>query len=702
LPVAPSDLVYGYVRGRYILAVGDTVSDFDRLPDIRPAVGTVRFRWLGSALVATQPIPTAVVPLIVDATIDPLTGDLLDEAGGVGVWLVAGRYEVTFRFVGVTVPSFQIEVFNTHTERAPLDLPGAAPLTPAPGERFIVNEQVYRDTLAAAQRAESAAASVVIPTDEQIAARVADPTSQTSRALEPRFLAKSATIDASQLPASAKSRSGARPVGQSEIVHSVKDYGAAGNGLTDDTAAVAAALAAIPSPPNAFGDVAMRLHFPAGRYVLAGPLATSKRVIVSGDGPQVTILYRKTGASGDFVTLSGPHSGIRDLTIDGNSSGVTSGDNLVLDAGYTWAANLFLTKAAGNGITVGKTGEAIAYRINDSLVRLSRGYGVHVIAASGSTDGMISNVDVGQSYLAGIRLSNGAQNLSLVHVWGSGIGATSDTPAGDKAGFWLNSSSNILVGWQSESNLGAGVVISSSGSNQNTLTGGRSWGNVGAGLSTFQASRTVVVGNSFYNNGVGNGSGTSAPAFAGIHLESSTENLVQGNSVFDDGSAVGSGTYTTAPPSPFPGRAASLTQSVGIAESGTSDQNLIVGNIVRRERTRTGTPLSLASGAGNGSRYEDNLTGAVAAPTVASAGTIRVPSTTSYVEVTGQVAISAIVLRPAGRQVTLRFTDAAPNRLVNGATLRLEGGVDWTPTQDDTITLVSTGAAWLETSRTAL
>ncbi|QHC70307.1 hypothetical protein [Rathayibacter sp. VKM Ac-2801] len=154
MPVAPSDLVYGYVRGRYILAVGDTVSDFDRLPDIRPAVGTVRFRWLGSALVATQPIPTAVVPLIVDASIDPLTGDLLDEAGGVGVCFVAGRYEVTFRFVGVTVPSFQIEVFNTHTERAPLDLPGAAPLTPAPGERFVVNEQVYRDTLAAVLKAQ--------------------------------------------------------------------------------------------------------------------------------------------------------------------------------------------------------------------------------------------------------------------------------------------------------------------------------------------------------------------------------------------------------------------------------------------------------------------------------------------------------------------------------------------------------------------
>ena len=157
MPTAPSDLTYGYVRGRYVLAAGDTISDANRVPDVRAASGTVRFRWLGGAFVASEPVSTAVVPLLVDATIDPNTGDLLDEAGASGVWLVAGRYEVTFRFVGVSVPTFEVLVTAAHTFESPLELPAHAPLLPAPGERFIVNEQVYRDTLAAAERAERAA-----------------------------------------------------------------------------------------------------------------------------------------------------------------------------------------------------------------------------------------------------------------------------------------------------------------------------------------------------------------------------------------------------------------------------------------------------------------------------------------------------------------------------------------------------------------
>lgn len=69
---------------------------------------------------------------------------------------------------------------------------------------------------------------------------------------------------------------------------SVKNYGATGNGITDDTAAIQAALAAIPST----GGV---LYFPAGQYLYSGStLSLNKKVTVMGDG----------GASG-FIDVPG-------------------------------------------------------------------------------------------------------------------------------------------------------------------------------------------------------------------------------------------------------------------------------------------------------------------------------------------------------------------------------------------------------------
>jgi len=88
---------------------------------------------------------------------------------------------------------------------------------------------------------------------------------------------------------------------------SVKDFGAVGDGVTDDTAAIQAAFATGNS-----------VFFPAGTYIVSGILSPLANTTVYGDnstvkaatGSSATYIF-KTAKDEDYVT-------IRDLTIDGN------------------------------------------------------------------------------------------------------------------------------------------------------------------------------------------------------------------------------------------------------------------------------------------------------------------------------------------------------------------------------------------------
>jgi Pectate lyase superfamily protein len=73
-------------------------------------------------------------------------------------------------------------------------------------------------------------------------------------------------------------------------LYDVTDYGAEGNGSTDGTAAIQAAIAA--AQENAYGGV---VYFPIGRYVVSAPLVvTGSDILILGNGPLATM-----GGAGD-------------------------------------------------------------------------------------------------------------------------------------------------------------------------------------------------------------------------------------------------------------------------------------------------------------------------------------------------------------------------------------------------------------------
>lgn len=369
----------------------------------------------------------------------------------------------------------------------------------------------------------------------------------------------------------------------------VQDFGAMGNGSADDTAAINAAIAALAS--TTYGGT---IWFPEGNYQTNGGhiLPAGPSIHLRGSGPYTTVINRRNGASGDLLTISSTHSGVSQFSIHGNASGApASSDGVVLNAAYAYVDNCYIKDNRANGITVGKASGAILYRLTRLLLRTNRGYGVHVVAASGSSDGEWSNVDIGMSGLAGVRLSTGAQQLVNVHVWQSGLEAASPS---DKAGFWLNSPNNMLSNCESETNIGAGVQINSAGADGNGIVNSDIWGNVAQGIFSFGGTKfTTLVGNRLRDNAVSNTAGSSSSYLSQITNEDGVEWVVVGNACYDTGSAIPAGSYGTyVPANPFPGRAAGVFtvahHYAEVAVGATPDRSSFVGNVWPAARTRTG------------------------------------------------------------------------------------------------------------------
>lgn len=101
-------------------------------------------------------------------------------------------------------------------------------------------------------------------------------------------------------------------VGQGELVTNVKDHGATGDGVTDDTAAINDALSA-----------GRDLFFPTGTYLVSGLSVTAAGTRLRGASPDLTTLV---SSSSDVLTVSGVDAStarleLADLSLNSNTGG---------------------------------------------------------------------------------------------------------------------------------------------------------------------------------------------------------------------------------------------------------------------------------------------------------------------------------------------------------------------------------------------
>ncbi len=404
---------------------------------------------------------------------------------------------------------------------------------------------------------------------------------------------------------------------------SVKDYGATGDGSTDDTTAILNAIA------SATGTITgYCIHFPRGIYKISATLdvADKANMYLVGDGPNATVIKPTTAVTtavkfGSSGTSNQGIKGMHILCEDATACvavSVTGCDGFWYSDMRTTAASIGLSLATGFGQFFDR------FRIDDSITAgikiaggndqfFSNGVLLNPVGAQPSTAGIwvtkndafwLHNVDAiyqkhglllapqGTDYISWVFASNCAFD------YGSGNGiliapAASATVKGvNFVGCWT--SSNTLHGITAD---GAGTVDGL------RFTGHRSYRNTGSGY--YLTNTGTVINTAFVSCEASGNSFGSSGVYSG----------------FDIAANIGAFSIVGCRSGPMSGLVD--TQARGIlVNPGTSDNYIIVGNDLRGNTTGL-----VEGGSGTTKHVAHNLnavTSATGSSTVAVGASTRV------------------------------------------------------------------------------
>ena len=192
-------------------------------------------------------------------------------------------------------------------------------------------------------------------------------------------------------------------------IYSVKFYGAKGDGTTDDTVAIQAAITACVAAGG--GTV----FFPSGTYKITGTLAATSVVVFEGQGQFISTLLFANG-SADCITFIGatfaaPIEGaqVRYMSITGSSK--TGGRAIFFqNCAYSFALSVFFSNA-WNGIEV-LSCNTLTFKdlLMAGLVSGSGGWGIYF---HGSSDGSAGSFGLSLTNVTINALYSGAEGLIM-------------------------------------------------------------------------------------------------------------------------------------------------------------------------------------------------------------------------------------------------------------------------------------------------
>lgn len=270
----------------------------------------------------------------------------------------------------------------------------------------------------------------------------------------------------------------------------VKAYGAKGDGSTDDTSAINAAITAAASGG--------KVYFPEGTYITQGGHTTAGKMLTfEGAGQWSSVLYLKNGSNADLLTVDTAYSVVRDMGFDGNyPSNLSAGNGIKVTSFKCALQNLKIRNARGHGIwIVGASSGAPAHACR--LTNLTVGgtgescQGSGIVVDSFAYDLEATNVWVGASVAANLLINSAEQNWKGCHFWG-GTAEGVKVTAGDHCR------------WSAcyfETNGSHGVSVN--GAKGHMFSSCHFWGNIGHGCYAFNAPETVWSGCTFTDNSNG-------------------------------------------------------------------------------------------------------------------------------------------------------------------------------------------------------
>lgn len=397
---------------------------------------------------------------------------------------------------------------------------------------------------------------------------------------------------------------------------SVMDFGATGNGSTDDTAAFTHAFAQ--TPPIA-------VDVPCGTYNVTGITITQANTVLNGRGMGCSTI-RATNAATPVIAISSSLTGvsITNLTIDRTITATAGGTGIdwSTSSDQSYLGNLFI-KDQYNGLILGNTGFSTAENLT-----ISKNVNIGLLGTNGAGGSValqwqLSNIISGQNGATGFAFScNGTGGMSLGQHRGlatfanTGIGISyiglstcaingirlSDSFFGQDGGtgeVYLDTFASFahtitdvsaeLVGTgptgptlgTPASNTGAGIVVSANNPNV-TLTSVTANQNSLNGLDAFGPQVTVMGGN--YTN---NGQAASGGSQNGVISGATTRLIAHGATIGNTG--------------------ANTSQQIGVLLVSGASNGVVLGNDLR-----SNTSTALTNNSGNTTNITQNNLGGAA------------------------------------------------------------------------------------------
>lgn len=542
---------------------------------------------------------------------------------------------------------------------------------------------------------------------------------------------------------------------------SVKDFGAVGDGIVDDTAAVQAAITA-----------SNCVYFPAGTYLSASYFNLVKNDLhVFGDGDQ-TIFKSTDSTTQNIYTLkiTGDNCTIENIKIDGNKDSafpvVTQRDGVAIFGNNGLIRRVSTVNTVSAGIRIqGNNGLVSQCKTSEcgdltDREKNTAAFGIIMAVAEG---GRIEACEVTNTTRSGIFVYNsshvtivgntvvGAENGIRTDWLPETLGDIYATITGnvvyDCYGDAIRFTGNYVVvsGNVCKGSLSGGAGALSNGGYGQTVCGNSFVGNESAGVYIRGSSGPTIDCTVIGNTCVGNEYGIivvpdSAREITNLFLSNNNCS----NNTISDISISAAGVSSTARLSGNTGSislnytnwtysnsdtsesvTADSTIKIGAANvysvSGTSDIQNIEGGVNGQRVTLYFSGNSANRGVISGGnitllrdfRYTFKSTLSLvkafntwieisrSSPsfnTIPSASTISITSEVKVVQISGTADISNITGGSNSQEITLVFSgNAAANGVINGGNLRLAGNFPYTI--NSTLKLLKLGSNWLEVSR---
>jgi hypothetical protein len=275
---------------------------------------------------------------------------------------------------------------------------------------------------------------------------------------------------------------------------SVKDFGAVGDGVADDTAAIQDAIDAFPN--------GVTVYFPRGTYRVTAQIVVNTKIALLGDGIAsengtgstfrgASCILRGFAGSDATVAMNGDASSIDGLDIDGDNQG--TGDQVQVWGSRVQIGKLSTRNSGNDGVRIGKT-NAGASDTNTNF------WGIEYLVTCGNAANGIriddTNTDTTLSYPLGLSNAN------------AGYAVLIDARTNGEDGVQLgNCNDNVFINVGSQDNTGIGIHFKTDGTNSgprcNTILGNDSEANVGNDIQ-IDAATLPVSGPGLYNKIYGN------------------------------------------------------------------------------------------------------------------------------------------------------------------------------------------------------